>query len=397
LPLDPVETLQRLIRTPSVNPMGRDVAGSVYGESRLTDVLVSLCEQQRWPWSQHRVHLGRDNLLAKVQGDPPPNEGGELILWDVHQDTVSVEGMTVDPFGGEIRDGRVYGRGATDVKGAMAAMLAALSRPRPVGRRPTVILACTVNEECGFTGAWNLSRMWTHEVDPFLVRRPDAAIIAEPTEFNVVVAHQGVVRWRCRTIGQAAHTSRPDAGVNAIYAMAQIVKVIEQYCAELTTNGPQHPLCGRPSVCVSTISGGVGINTVPDRATIEIDRRLGPDERPQNAYSELISFIAKSADVGRCRVEHEQPFMESSGLKSDLNGPLAERLVGIVREYGRTSQVVGVPYGTDAAAIAATRVPTVVFGPGSIGQAHTADEFIEIDQINLATEIFYRIASEGLR
>ncbi len=249
---DPVETLQRLIQTPSVNPMGQEVVGADCGEGRLTDLLVELCQQQGWRWLRRQVHPNRDNLLALIEGSPLPRDGGELLLWDVHQDTVPVDGMTVNPFAGERRDGRVYGRGACDVKGSMAAMLAALSRlkekaepspsPSLEGRgnsnaRPTIVLACTVNEECGFTGAQDLSRMWseTPEAAAFLPRPPDVAIVAEPTSLNVVVAHQGQVRWRCHTIGRAAHTSRPDAGVNAIYAMARIVQAIERYHVELST------------------------------------------------------------------------------------------------------------------------------------------------------------------
>jgi len=179
--------------------------------------------------------------------------------------------------------------------------------------------------------------------------------------------------------------------------MAQVVQAIEHYHAELARNGPEHPLCGRPSVCVSTIRGGVGINTVPDRSMIEIDRRLGPSERPGPAYNALIEHITENANIGQCRVEHEAPFMESSGLSDDRNRPLAERLAALVRDHGHGSKLIGVPFGTDAAAIAATRVPTVVFGPGSIDQAHTADEFIDVDELGLATEILYRVACRGLR
>jgi acetylornithine deacetylase/succinyl-diaminopimelate desuccinylase-like protein len=410
---DPVEILQCLIQTPSVNPMGRDVAGPEYGESRLTDRLVELCQQQGWRWVRLPVHLGRDNLLALVEGTPSPQDGGELLLWDVHQDTVPADGMTVEPFAGEKRDGRVYGRGACDVKGSMAAMLAALSRVsekvepsrgpslrerRSRIARPTIVLACTVNEECGYTGAQELSRMWSAvpESLEFLSRQPDAAIVAEPTSLNVVVAHQGQVRWRCHTMGRAAHTSRPDAGLNAIYAMSRIVLAIEQYHAQLCTEAPLHPLCGRPSVCVSTIRGGVAINTVPEKATIEIDRRLAPGESPEGAYEALISHISEHADLPGCRVQHDPPFMQSVGLSDDSNHGLAERVAGVVREYGRPSELVGVPFGTDAAAISAAGVPTVVFGPGSIDQAHTADEFILIDELQAATDIFHRIARDGL-
>jgi acetylornithine deacetylase len=401
VPLDPVELLSRLVATPSVNPMNREVTGPTYGEQRLTEVLIHLCREQGWPWSRREVHPGRDNLLIRVDGDPSPSAGGELLLWDVHQDTVPVEGMTIQPFGGELRDGRVYGRGACDVKGSMAAMLAALSLRLESGTRPTIVLACTVNEECGYTGAKSLSQLWndaaTRERDDFVARTPEAAIVAEPTGLDVVVAHQGQVRWRCHAIGRAAHTSRPDAGINAIYAMARIVQAIEQYHFNLSTSGADHSLCGRPSVCVSTIHGGVGINTVPERATIEIDRRLAPGEAPDGAYNALIRYIAEHADIGRCRVEHDEPFMQSNGLSDEENRELAHSVARIARQHGCTSELVGVRFGTDAAAIATMGVPTVVFGPGSIDQAHTADEFIAIDQLRAATEIFRRIATDGLR
>jgi acetylornithine deacetylase len=396
--VDPVLALQRLIQTPSVNPMGHDVAGPIYGEGRLTDLLEHICEQQGWRRRRQPVHPGRENLLMLVEGRPTVRDGGELIVWDAHQDTVPVEGMTIEPFAGAVHDGRIYGRGACDVKGSLAAMLTALARRSEVAPAacPTIILACTVNEECGFTGAHALCELWTSCTELF-PRPPDSAIVAEPTGFNVVVAHQGQVRWRCHTIGRAAHTSRPDAGVNANYAMAPVVQAIERFHTRLLTSGPAHPLCGRPSVCVSTIGGGVAINTVPDRATIEIDRRLSPDESPSEARGELVRYIADNTDVGRCKVEHDPPFMQSSGMRSDRNAELAERLAALVREHGRSCESVGAPYGTDASPISAAGVPTVVFGPGSIDQAHTADEFIEISELELATEIFYQLACHGLR
>jgi acetylornithine deacetylase/succinyl-diaminopimelate desuccinylase-like protein len=303
-------------------------------------------------------------------------------------------------------------------------MLAALSRlhnreaessPGPSlkgredGKRPTIVIAFTVNEECGFTGAralcdlWNAERQATADItggtitpDRLFPCPPDAAVVAEPTSFNVVMAHQGVVRWRCRTIGRAAHTSRPDAGINAIYAMAQVVQAIARYHAKLSEDALDHPLCGRPSVCVSTIHGGVGINTVPESVTIEIDRRLGPEEQPKPAYDELVEYVAKNANIGKCRVEHNPPFMDSSGLSDKLNRPFAQRIAKLVHQNGRGSELVGVPFGTDAAAITAAGVPTVVFGPGSIAQAHTADEFIEIEQLQFAADMFYQIATGDL-
>ena len=412
--LDPVELLQQLIQIPSINPMGQDVHGPHIGEARLTDFLQDQIERLGLPWLRQRVHPGRDNLVALLRGNPPIQDGGEFLLWDVHQDTVPVDGMTVDPFGGELRDGRVYGRGACDVKGSMAAMLAAVSRAEQAnvqsGSSPTIAIAFTVNEECGFTGVEACCRLMQQNgmqdaaivggtISPaeMFPRLPDAAIVAEPTEFKVVVAHQGVVRLRCHTIGRAAHTSRPEAGINAIYGMAQIVQTIERLDVALQESGPFHPLCGRPTACVSTIHGGVGINTVPERATIEIDRRIGPDERPEKAYEDISRLIREQADVGRCRVEIDPPSMQSRGLSDKQNQALGKSLASLVEKHRRPGELIGVPYATDAPSIAATGVPTVVFGPGSIAQAHTADEFIEVDALQFATEVFHQVATEGLR
>jgi acetylornithine deacetylase/succinyl-diaminopimelate desuccinylase-like protein len=412
MPLDPVELLRQLIQIPSVNPMGRDVSGPPFGEQRLTDFLQNQCEQLGLPWLRQRVHAGRDNLVALVRGHPVPNEGGEFLLWEVHQDTVPVEGMTIEPFGGEVRNGRVYGRGTCDVKGGMATMLAAISRvvsaDRSPDKAPTIVLAFTVNEESGYTGARALGELWAHHTstaeivggaltptEMFPVPL-DAAVVVEPTNFQVVVAHQGIVRWRCRTIGRATHTSRPDAGINAIYGMVQIVQAIERYHAELQQSARSHPLCGSPTACVSTIQGGVGVNTVPECAMIEIERRLGPEERPADAYRELVEYVAANADVGRCSVEHEAPFLESCGLDDKFNRAWGDRLATLVRENHVGCELIGVPYGTDAPAIASEGVPTVVFGPGSIDQAHTADEFISIEDLKLGAKVFYQIARNGL-
>jgi acetylornithine deacetylase len=141
----------------------------------------------------------------------------------------------------------------------------------------------------------------------------------------------------------------------------------------------------------------VGVNTVPERATIEIDRRLGPDEPPETACAQFVDYVAQHADIGRCRVKHDPPFMQSGGLSASQNKATAERLVRIVGEHGRRSELVGVPYATDAPAIAETGVPTVVFGPGSIDQAHTADEFIALEELRLGADIFFKIATTGLR
>jgi acetylornithine deacetylase len=319
--------------------------------------------------------------------------------------------MSIDPFAAMVKDGRLYGRGACDIKGGMAAMIAAVSRlaaEKPKSR-PTIILACTINEEHGFTGATHWAgtyagklpdsghgpeKLTTHGTTKLLSRVPDAAIVAEPTGLDVVVAHKGAARWRCQTQGVATHSSQPHLGDNAIYHMARVLAVLEQYAQKVVPGMGSHPLCGHPTLSVGTISGGISVNTVPDRATIEIDRRVLPGEDPRAALNHCLDYINTHVPPGTPVVQ-EAPFMLTSGLADEDNGPLAARLGEAIQRHGGAGKAIGVPYGTDAPHYAATGCPTVVFGPGSIDQAHTADEWIEIAQLRAAADILYDFAARG--
>ena len=391
--MDLIQTLSKLVSIPSVNPMGGPGRGPEYGESRLTDYLQSLLKELGIEVARFPVEAGRDNLIARLDGHVPPARGGRVLLFAAHQDTVPVEGMTIEPFAAKVSGGRLYGRGACDVKGGMAAMLTALARlarQRPAGM-PTVVLGLTVNEECGFTGAKALVKLWTERPGGILPCKPHAAIVAEPTGLQVVVAHKGVVRWRTHTTGRAAHSSRPEAGQNAIYRMARIVQALERYHLEVLGKRPPHALCGPATLSVGTIRGGASVNTVPDRCTIEIDRRLMPQECTQEAYQEAVDFLAKETPMVPPPI-HDPPFMLGSPLSDVENRGLADRLASAARPVICECRQIGVPYATDAAFFAAGGVPSVVFGPGSIEQAHTADEWIALDQLEQAAEIYYRAA-----
>jgi acetylornithine deacetylase len=170
--------------------------------------------------------------------------------------------------------------------------------------------------------------------------------------------------------------------------MAKVLSALERYQREVATTLPEHALCGRPSLSVGTIHGGISVNTVPDRATIEIDRRLTPGEQPQAAYRQVINFVARECGED-WPIEHDEPFITSRPLGERDNGALAEGLAAAARRGGIDSRIVGVPYGTNAAAFSAAGVPSVVFGPGSIDQAHTADEWIELGQVERACEVIY--------
>jgi acetylornithine deacetylase len=253
------------------------------------------------------------------------------------------------------------------------------------------MLVCSVNEEFGFSGAREVPKLWNSEKSPAQVPRPTCCIVAEPTELNVVTAHKGVVRWRCHALGRASHSSQPALGDNAAFRMARVLEALEIYQHDMVADLGRHPLCGPPTISVGTIQGGLSVNTVPDRVTIEIDRRCIPGEDPREAYRHAVRYLA-DALAADAHVVNDPPFSESLGLADSANGPLARRLLAVTSQHWPTSGIIGVPYGTNASIYAHEGVPTVVFGPGSIAQAHTVDEWIDLDQLQLASEIYYRFA-----
>ncbi len=393
---DPIDTLCELVSIPSVNPMGRAVLDPPYGESRLTDALESILRRLGLPTERQLVEPGRENVIALLEGDVPAQRGGPLILLEAHQDTVPVDGMTIDPFQPQRRDGRVYGRGACDTKGGMAAMLAAIARlahQRPAGM-PSVLLACTVNEEYGFTGAVKLAECFQQGTGGLVPRRPDCAVVAEPTALDVVVAHKGMVRWRCRTQGRAAHSAHPEAGRNAIYLMGRVLSVLEEYACDVVGRAAAHPLCGPATLSVGTIHGGMSVNTVPDACVIEIDRRMPPGETAPEARQAVIEYL-HSALGEDFPVVHDPTYLSGPALSDAANGPLAERLMATVRGGSGRCQRRGVSYGTHAAVYAAAGVPSVVFGPGFIEQAHTRDEWVDAGQVRAAAEVYYNFCRGG--
>lgn len=389
--LDVVETLCELVRIPSVNPMGRDVSGDEFYEHRMTERLEAFFSQLGLPFETQEVEPNRSNIVARVEGSD------QTIAFEAHQDTVPVDGMTIPPWTPEVKDGRVTGRGSCDIKGGMACMLSAVARlveERPAGM-PTILMACSVNEEHGYSGATDMAKLWASGESSLVPRKPDAVIVAEPTLLNVVVAHKGVSRWKIKTGGRACHSSMPDKGDSAVYHMARVLQLLEAYARDVVGTLGNHHLLSGPTFSVGVISGGISVNTVPDSCVIEVDRRVMPKEDPLEARQHVIDFLSDRLGAS-VPIEHEAPFIASGGLSDDNNGSLAAQLREVATAHGGPGELIGVPYGTDAPAFGNIGCPAVVFGPGSIEQAHTCDEWVAIDQLQTATEIYYQFGKRGL-
>jgi acetylornithine deacetylase/succinyl-diaminopimelate desuccinylase family protein len=376
---DVTRLLSTLVAIPSVNPMGRAVAGPEFFETRLTDYLEAWFRELGVRCERRAVTPGRDNVLAWYEAPA----AGRLILFDVHQDTVPADGMTIAPFVPVVEAGRLCGRGSCDVKGSMAAMLMAfarLVRERPPGSA-SVLLACTVDEEFTHIGSSHLAEM-NHG--------GHLAVVAEPTLLNLVHCHKGALRWKIRSEGVACHSSTPDLGVNAIYRMGRVLDLLQHY-AETLANSKPDPILGPPSLSVGRIEGGQSVNIVPDWCEIEVDRRLIPGEDAGDAMNVVRGLIERLFDGADC-VTMSQPWVHMPPLAPQAAQWLEPLSNAIEKACGRRPSIMGVPFGTDAGPLSAKGTPCVVFGPGDIAQAHTRDEWIELDQVRMAAEAYFQIA-----
>jgi acetylornithine deacetylase len=388
--VDPLPILSDLVAIPSVNPMGRPLSGPDYLETRLTEHLVRWFRDRSIEHVQIEVAPGRSNVVGRIRG----RDAGPTILLDAHQDTVPVDGMTIDPFQPVVDGNRLYGRGACDDKGGMAAMLAAVARLAADSGPPPgdVIMSCTCDEESTTIGVTHLVAGWTPDAPPdeWWRRKPDLAIAAEPTDLDVVVAHRGASRWKIRTRGRACHSSEPSRGVNAVYKMAHVLAALEEYASLVGTRFPPHPLCGAATLNVGRIDGGVSVNTVPDECAIEIDRRVLPDEDGWAAIHDVERFLRERTSV---EFEFLPPWLVGMSLSDRRNGPMSDRLLACIAAVAGPRKKMGVPYGTHASRFDAAGVPSAVFGPGSILQAHTQDEWVPISELRQAAEVYYRFCS----
>jgi acetylornithine deacetylase len=371
--------LRDLVAIPSVNPMGRDLPDELALEHRVTDYLEAFFRGLGVPYERQPTAPRRENIVARLD---MPGARRTLML-EAHQDTVPIDHMTIDPFAARIEGNRMYGRGACDIKGGMAAMLACfarLVREKPKGCA-NVIMACSVDEEHTMLGVRELVRRET---------KADFAVVAEPTRLNIVNAHKGIVRWNLLTGGRSCHSSTPEKGVNAIYRMGRLLAGIEQFAEQLRASATD-PLLGSPTLSVGRIDGGTSVNTVPDRCKIEIDRRLIGGENPDEQPGRLTEFLRRQPGID-FEFETTTPWIREPALTPAGSEEIARLLGAAIDARRGTHTVHAVPYGTDAATLAWAGIPAVIFGPGDIAQAHTKDEWVPLDEVEQASEILYGLA-----
>ncbi|CAM4111015.1 M20 family metallopeptidase [Paenibacillus alkaliterrae] len=367
------QVLQDLVRIPSVNPNfeggvpERDVAA--YVEAFFARLGLSA--------ERREVRPNRPNVIGMLPGMNPDALG---LLLEAHMDTVQVTNMTIEPFGANIEDGKLYGRGACDTKASLAAMLTALEWFVMNNVKPPVpvFLAATVDEEVNYLGVLDVLQT---------ERRFAAAIVGEPTELHTVVAHKGVVRCEIETIGVSAHSSKPEEGLNAISGMLKVIHHIDNVMND-RLRAITHPLVGQATLCVTEIAGGVAPNTIPERCRIKIDRRTIPGEDSEQVWCDLQTEMAQfEAFDEKLKVIVHPPFVIDYAMHTSPDSEIVRMLTAAAGSKIGTVRMLGVPYGTDASKLARAGIPSVVFGPGSINQAHTKDEWVELKQVALAAEI----------
>lgn len=372
------ESCQELLaKMVSFNTVVAYHSGIAEAERELSDYLAALAAAWGYSTRELPIEGACGNLLVEHCVDPKL----PWLMFDAHMDTVGVEGMTIDPFGGEVRDGRLYGRGACDTKGTGAAMLWALRDYAAGGEQPNnIAILFSVGEEHVQTGA----RAFVEQHLSMLEWKPAGVVVGEPTQMNVLGATGGFVRWKMSTHGQACHSSKPDRGHNAIYDMARLITVLEdQYISGVQAT---HPLVGKASAAITVITGGKQVNVVPAEATITFDRRLVPGEEGQR---ELTAVQTLAEQVASARpgmtVTHHQ-FESAPPMDTIDDGALADRALAAIASVGIESHIAGEPFTTNGNHFAGAGLPTIVVGPGDIAQAHTPDEWIDLEQLARGVE-----------
>ena len=373
-----IALLEDLVAIDSVNP---SLVSGARGEAEIARRIAAECATAGLSVTVHEVAPGRPNVVAVLDTGAP----GPTLMFCGHLDTVGVAGME-QPFRPVHRDGRLYGRGAQDMKGGVAAMLGAARHvaEQQACARGRLVIAAVVDEEHASIGAEALAEGW----------RADAAVVTEPTDLDIAVAHKGFEWVDIETHGRAAHGSRPREGRDAILRMGRVMNQLETLDRRLQSQRP-HALLGTASLHASLVSGGRELSSYPERCSLQIERRTLPGE----------SLGAGAAEVAAILDRLKRDDREFSGSARLVFGraayelapahPLPEMLTRAAGSVGLRPRRVGMSFWSDAAILSAAGIPTVLFGPGGAG-LHSAEEYVRVSDVRVCRDALIVLAREFL-
>jgi acetylornithine deacetylase len=376
---DAIALTGALVAVDSRNPR---LVAEAPGEGECARTLAAILDAWGFRVALQESAPNRPNVVARIG-----RAGGRTLMFNGHIDTVGIAGMTHPPFEPVIRDGNLYGRGSCDMKGGVAAMCAAAVHAADAGIAGEIVVAAVTDEEWQSAGTATLLASGV---------RADAAVVTEPTRLAVGPAHRGFA-WAVVTVhGVAAHGSRYDVGVDANTMAGVLLAELEAYQQAVL---PQrtHPLLGRGSFHAARISGGLGLSTYADQCRVEFERRTLPGESGDDFAAELRAACARvAAREPRFRADVEVTFVQAA---NDVppDAPIVRTLAGAVEAVeGVPPSIEGLSYWTDAALLSAAGVPAVCYGPGDIRLAHSATEWVPVNEVRRATAVLAQTAIDWL-
>ena len=368
---DALALLRLLARIDSRNP---SLAAGAPGESAAARALAAVLEQWGFRVEVRDAAPGRPNVIARIG----TARGGRSLMLNGHLNVVGVDGMIHEPFAAEERDGKLYARGSADMKGGVAAMCAAAVRAHAAAALPgEAIIAAVADEEWASIGTRALLATGV---------RADAAIITEPTRLTIMPAHRGFVWFTITVKGRAAHGSRYDIGIDAIRLAGLLLAELDAFDAG-ALSARTHPLLGRGSLHASSIEGGSGMTTYPDRCVLRIEWRTMPGDTAECALEEVRAACAR---VKARRPEfNAEVALDLAQRPSDVapDAPVVRALSQAIAANGGAARLAGMSAWTDAALLNEAGIPAICYGPGDIGLAHAAAEFVPLADVETAANV----------
>ena len=370
--------LSQLVSIDSVNP---DLVAGGAGEAGMAEFIADWGRTHGLEAHAQAAGPGRDNIILIARG----SGGGQSLMLNAHTDVVGVSDMD-SPFQPVIRDGRMYGRGAYDMKSGLAAAMLALKTARELPLRGHAMLSAVVDEEYGSIGTEALLDEWQRW-------HADAVLIAEPTELDISIAHRGFVWLELETIGRAAHGSKPELGIDAIAKMGKLLAALERHDQALRSK-PSHALLGSGSLHASLIKGGEEISMYPAHCQLLVERRTIPGESMSSVEAEAQSLIEQiAAEDAQFQARAKATFSRAP-FSIEAQHPLTRQLKRIAEaQLGRQVALIGSSWWMDAALFAERGIPAIVLGPAGAG-AHAREEWVDLDSVAQCQAIYSQLIAE---